>query len=81
MTFIYHITHADNLPSIVQEEGLWCDNEMARRTLSHLGIAHAHIKARRARTTVPVAPGDCLADYVPFYFGPRLPSFSLTDTQ
>ena len=57
MTFIYHITHADNLPSIVQEEGLWCDNEMARRTLSHLGIALAVGVAALAAITA-VATGS-----------------------
>ena len=36
-------------------------------------MAHSHIKIRRARTRVPVCRGGTLADYVPFYFGPRSP--------
>ena len=37
------------------------------------GIAHQHIKDRRAKKDVPVAARGAVADYVPFYFGPRSP--------
>lgn len=73
MTPIYHITHLDNLPAILEQGGLWCDRESAQRGLLKVGIAHAHIKERRARRKVPVAAGGTLADYVPFYFAPRSP--------
>jgi len=73
MTAIYHITHLDNLPAIIQRDGLLCDNARAAEGIACLGIAHVHIKQRRARKVVPVAPGGTLADFVPFYFAPRSP--------
>jgi len=36
-------------------------------------IAYSNLKQRRRATIVEVAPGGTLADYVPFYFGPRSP--------
>jgi len=73
VTAIYHITHLENLPTILAQGGLWCDRESAQRGLVKIGIAHAHIKERRARRVVPVGAGGTLADYVPFYFAPRSP--------
>lgn len=73
MTPIYHITHIRNLPSILEQGGLWCDGEAARQRLCTVAIAHDHIKHRRANRRVPLGPGGSLADYVPFYFAPRSP--------
>jgi ssDNA thymidine ADP-ribosyltransferase, DarT len=79
MTPIYHITHITNLPGIVQEDGLLCDGEAARRQLCAQAIAYDTIKERRKRRRVeklngqPVAVGGVLADYVPFYFSNRSP--------
>src|SRR2546428_11719180 len=73
MTAIYHITHLDNLPAIIQRDCLLCDNGRAAEGIACLGIAHVHIKQRRARKAVPIAPGGTLADFVPFYFAPRSP--------
>ncbi len=78
-TPIYHITHIDNLPRIIQTGGLWCDAERVRKGVTCVGIAHANLKERRARTPVrnrggqAVAAGGVLADYVPFYFANRSP--------
>jgi hypothetical protein len=72
-TRLYHITHVNNLASVIEQGGLWCDNRRAALDLDPIGIAHAHIKARRARREVPLAPRGTLADYVPAYFGPRSP--------
>ena len=58
---------------MLREGGLWCDAERLARRLGSVGIAHQHIKERRARKVVPVASGGTLADYVPFYFAPRSP--------
>lgn len=72
-TRIFHITHVDNLAAILAEGGLWCDREAAERGVAEVGIAHQHIKERRARRHVPISPGGTLDDYVPFYFAPRSP--------
>ena len=73
MPDIYHITHINNLSSIVRSGGLWCDAEVAQGKVEATGIAHQHIKDRRARKVVPLPPGGKLCDYVPFYFAPRSP--------
>jgi hypothetical protein len=69
MTPIYHITHVDNLPGIVREGGLVCDQESVRRGLCSQSIAYAAIKQRRQERRVE----SVLADYVPFYFTQRSP--------
>jgi hypothetical protein len=68
---VYHITHIDNLQSIVRDGFLWCDQEQRRRGASHQNIGYSHIKERRLRHPVKVAKGGTLGQYVPFYFGPR----------
>lgn len=77
LTPIYHITHAQNLPGIAASGALWCDSIRLTKAgsagFSVVGIAHQHIKDRRARKTVTQAAGGTLADYVPFYFAPRSP--------
>ncbi|MCL5959413.1 MAG: DUF4433 domain-containing protein [Chloroflexi bacterium] len=73
MTELYHITHIGNLPSILGHGGLWCDNSRVEKGLATRGIAHDHIKVRRAQRVVPLGAGGTLADYVPFYFAPRSP--------
>ncbi len=55
-TDIFHITHVDNLATIVAEGGLWCDCEPAERGVAEVGIAHQHIKERRAERHVPIRP-------------------------
>jgi hypothetical protein len=70
---IYHITHLRNLPSILESGCLWCDKERFLRKLNTTGIAHEHIKQRRARRRVPTAARGTLDNYVPFYFAPRSP--------
>lgn len=72
MTTIYHITHIDNLQTIVQLGGLWCDSECDKQSIASVGIAYANLKNRRRRTQVPLK-GGVLADYVPFYFANRSP--------
>ncbi len=73
MVNIYHITHITNLPSIIEAGGLWCDAKVNSGEVSAMGIAHKHIKERRRRRDVDLAPGGNLCDYVPFYFAPRSP--------
>lgn len=73
MTRLYHISHIRNLESIIEKGGIMCDSSMNDNHIEHVGIAHKHIKERRARKRVPLDPGGMLADYVPFYFAPRSP--------
>lgn len=70
---LYHITHVDNLPNIIKSKGLWCDKEIVDKAFDYTNIAHANIKERRKKTSVPLYPGTTLDEYVPFYFCNRSP--------
>src|SRR5579859_3001277 len=71
VTHIYHITHFSNLPGIIASGGLSCDR--IAREIDCVKIGHRHIKERRLERKVPLSPGGCVGDYVPFYFAPRSP--------
>ena len=69
---IYHIVHVDKLPSIISENGLLCDAEIARRDVSGTAIGIPSIKQRRLKElTLASHPGLYVGDCVPFYFCPR----------
>lgn len=72
-TYIYHITHVDNLPSIVGLGELRAGAARQRSGFRYINIAHQNIQDRRSHTNVPCGPGGTLHDYVPFYFAPRSP--------
>jgi hypothetical protein len=72
-TPIYHITHINNLPSLLDVGYVWCDAQCIARGYKPVNIAYNHIKQRRFTTTVPAAKGGTLANYVPFYFCTRSP--------
>ncbi len=63
----------NSISSILERGGLLSDAKMEQSGVESVGIAHQHIKERRARRSVPVCRQGTLADYVPFYFGPRSP--------
>lgn len=63
----------NNLPGIIAAGGLRCDGLRAQNCGGIVGIAHQHIKDRRAKRKVPCAAQGTLSDYVPFYFAPRSP--------
>lgn len=65
---IFHITHVDNLASIVQAGRLWSDRQREQQRLASTNIGYGHIKARRMQRDVPVAARGVLGQYVPFYF-------------
>lgn len=73
MTFIYHITHINNLPLILNSGGLSAKNRLRKQQINHLDIAYEGIQDRRAKIPVPCGAGGVLHDYVPFYFAPRSP--------
>lgn len=69
---IYHIVHADRLPSIVADNCLWCDAEIVRRALPGTSIGMNSIKQRRLNElTLTSYPELYVGNCVPFYFCPR----------
>lgn len=70
---IYHITHLNNLPSILQSGGLLANSRLQQEQVGFRDISYEQIQDRRARTEVPCGAGGTLHDYVPFYFAPRSP--------
>lgn len=70
-TYIYHITHIDNLPKIITAGGLWSDSRMKQFQAGEVVIGYDHIKQARLEKDVPCHPGTKVGDYVPFYFCPR----------
>jgi len=68
---IYHITHVENLPSIISDGGLVSDAAMIARGGPEATIGMSAIKQRRLRLPVDCHPGDHVGDFVPFYFCPR----------
>ena len=72
-TPIYHITHIDNLASIIQAGGLRAVGRLREQGAGYQSIAYPHIQDRRGGVRVPCGAGGSLHDYVPFYFTPRSP--------
>ncbi len=69
---LYHITHVDNLGSIVAEGILLSDATMIARGGPTQAIGMSTIKRRRVEELrVDCHPGTRVGDYVPFYFCPR----------
>ncbi|MGH8746642.1 MAG: type II toxin-antitoxin system toxin DNA ADP-ribosyl transferase DarT [Burkholderiales bacterium] len=66
-TFVYRITHADNVPWLLAN-GLHCASAGVRDP-GFVEIGLPDLIQRRATRTVPLPPGGTLNDYVPFYFG------------
>ena len=61
---IYHITHVENLASIVRQARLWSDAQRVAQGFASTNIGYSHIKARRMRRVVTVAAGGTLGEYV-----------------
>ena len=68
---IWRIVHRDNLPWIL-DNGLHCGNASVRAR-DWVSIGSADLIEKRASHPVPLPPGGCLNDYVPFYFTPFSP--------
>ncbi len=69
---IYHITHVNNLASIVNDRKLLPDAAMLERDSPTVTIGMSAIKRRRVQEiNVLCHPGTKVGDYVPFYFCPR----------
>lgn len=72
-TPIYHITHINNLSTILKEGKLWSDAKRTNLGYTPESIAHEHIKKRRFTIPIKIGAKGVLADYVPFYFCNRSP--------
>ena len=68
---IYHITHVDNLSSILAAGGLESDARRLAQEVGHTTIGMTEIKQRRLTMEVDCHPGTKVGEYVPFYFCPR----------
>ena len=68
---VSHITHIDNLGSILKQTCLWSDAKRIEMGLVNQNIGYSHIKQRRLVRPVKVAAGGTIGQYVPFNFCPR----------
>jgi len=68
---VSHITHIDNLSSILKQSCLWSDSKRIELGLVNQNIGYSHIKQRRLLRPVNVAAGGTIGQYVPFNFCPR----------
>ena len=68
---IYHIVHLGRLPSIISDNGLLCDAEIAKRPPCGAVIGMNKIKERRLKLPLNSHPDLFVGDCVPFYFCPR----------
>lgn len=69
---IYHITHVDNLSSIVKTKCIWSDAKRIELSLASKVVGMSKIKQRRLEELeVSCNSGTHVGDYVPFYFCPR----------
>ena len=73
MTLLYRITHIENLPGLLAR-GWDCSPNFAKANcITKRAISHKDIMDKREHAAIRVPPGGVVADYVPFYFGPRSP--------
>jgi ssDNA thymidine ADP-ribosyltransferase, DarT len=68
---LYHITHVQNLPSILAAGCLSSDAQRIARGLVTTNVGMTKIKERRLVLEVECHPGTKVGEYVPFYFCPR----------
>jgi hypothetical protein len=68
---LYHITHIDNLTSIVSDGFLYSEAALLARGGPEAVVGMSHIKKRRMEMPMPCHPGTKVGEYVPFYFCSR----------
>lgn len=71
--FLFHFTHVDNLPAVLEASRLLSDTVVCSRNLLANEAGDPQIKERRRKQPVTCPPGGVVADYVPFYFAARSP--------
>src|ERR1700730_16626149 len=67
----YHITHVDNIASVLADGRLCCDRTMIDRGGPAAMVGISNIKTRRLGLSVDCHNGLRVGDCVPFYFCPR----------
>jgi hypothetical protein len=72
-TPIYRIVHIDNLPMLLEHQGLHAPNAPGRDDTRYRKIHNEEIQEKRRQRRVPCGPQGVIHDYVSFYFGPRSP--------
>jgi hypothetical protein len=70
---LFHFTHLDNLPAILEHGGLLSDAVVQAQGLLSNEAGDWAIKERRRGRPVTCPPGGFVGDYVPFYFASRSP--------
>jgi hypothetical protein len=70
---LFHFTHIDNLPSLLQAGALLSDTTVTAHGLLSNEAGDPEIKQRRRERPVTCPPGGVVGDYVPFYFAARSP--------
>lgn len=75
--FLFHFTHLDNLPAILQAGALLSDTAVMTQGLLVSEAGNPEIKQRRRGQPVTCPPGGVVGDYVPFYFAARSPMMYL----
>ena len=69
---IYHITHMDNLPGVIERGCLWSEARCLAEDCQCTIVGMSKIKHRRLQEiVVDCHPGTTVGQYVPFYFCPR----------
>lgn len=70
---LFHFTHLDNLPAVLEQGALLSDTTVCRLGLLATEAGDPEIKYRRRQRQVTAGRGGVVADYVPFYFAARSP--------
>lgn len=70
---LFHFTHIDNLPAIMEAGAIYSDRVVEARGLLSNEAGDPAIKQRRRGMPVTCPPGGHVGDYVPFYFAARSP--------
>jgi hypothetical protein len=68
---VFHISHINNLASIIQSGGLISDAIRIKQKIGNQNIGYSHIKQRRLQHLVTVSQRGVIGNYVPFNFCPR----------
>lgn len=68
---IYHITHVDNLASILADGCVWSDYQISKRGGPTANIGMQSIKSARLEMPLECHAGTFVGQYVPFNFCPR----------